>query len=384
MDRTTLTDTTSLPRAAYVHVPFCRHRCGYCDFPLIAGRDELIAEYLRALEIELSAVSGRPELDTLFFGGGTPTHLPPEQLRRLFSLIDRTFSRAEDAESSVEANPLDLDDDTISVLVEAGVNRVSLGAQSFDAAALTILERDHQPDDIGDVVTRLHQHGIRNRSLDLIFAVPEQSLASWEQTLNTAISLNVEHVSTYGLTYEKGTAYWRRRSAGTLHPTEEETERAMYAAAMERLPTAGYEQYEISNFARAGTACRHNQVYWRGTEFFGFGPGAARYIGGTRSTAHRSVTGWLKRVLAGDSGIAESETLSPEQRAREAVMLGLRQTVGIPLDDFADRTGFALRDLAPEAFDRFRHDGWIEEQDGHVRLTREGRFFADTVMAEFL
>lgn len=373
-----------MPRAAYVHVPFCRHRCGYCDFPLIAGRDDLITDYLRALKIELAEVSGRPELDTLFLGGGTPTHLSPEQLQQLFSLVTHTFTLAGDVEFSVEANPLDLTDETIGVLRDTAVTRVSLGAQSFDAEALTVLERDHQPEDIVDVVERLQQHGIRNRSIDLIFGVPGQSPETWGRTLDAAVTLGVEHMSTYGLTYEKGTSFWKRRSDGVLHPTDEETERDMYALAMEKLPAAGFQQYEISNFAREGFACRHNRVYWEGREYYGFGPGAARYLSGTRSTAHRSVTSWLKRVLAGESGIAESETLSPEQRAREGVMLGLRQSTGIHLDTFADRTGFTLCELAPTAFDQFLNDGLLEEQDGCVRLTREGRFLADTVTAEFL
>ncbi|MGE4003240.1 MAG: radical SAM family heme chaperone HemW, partial [Planctomycetaceae bacterium] len=376
-------------RAAYVHVPFCRHRCGYCDFPLVAGQDDLIGNYLRAIAVELGTVEHdtverRPEIDTLFFGGGTPTHLPPDRLRELFAAVLQSFDLAPGAEISVEANPLDLDDETIAVLVEAGVNRVSLGAQSFDAAALEVLERDHRPADIADVITRLKKHGIKNRSVDLIFGVPGQSLESWEQSLAAAASLEVEHISTYGLTYEKGTAFWKRRDEGVLMPVDEEVDRSMYALAMQRLPEAGFEQYETSNFARAGFACRHNQVYWRGESYFAFGPGAARYIGGMRSTNHRSVTTWLTRVLAGESGVAESETLTPEQRSRELVMLGLRQTAGIGLDVFAERTGYRLRDLAPAAFDRFLAEGLLEEEGGRVRLAFQGRFLADTVIAEFL
>lgn len=377
-------DVHAPPRAVYVHVPFCRHRCGYCDFPLVAGRDDLIAGYFHALRIELRAVEDRPEVDTLFFGGGTPTHLPPEQLRELFTLVRRTFRLSPDAEVSVEANPLDLDDDRIDVLIDSDINRVSLGVQSFDAGALEVLERDHRPDDIGDVVARLEHRGVQNRSIDLIFGVPGQSLDAWEQTLDRAISLGVEHISTYGLTYEKGTAFWTRRETGILRPVDEEIERAMYAAAMQRLPSDGYQQYELSNFARPGFHCRHNQVYWQGESYFAFGPGAARYVGGVRSTNHRSVTTWLKRVLAGKSPIAESEVLSAEQRARELVMLGLRQTAGIDRAAFADRTGYDLRDLEPAAFDRFIADGLLEERDGFVRLTWEGRFLADTVISEFL
>ncbi len=367
-----------------MHVPFCRHRCGYCDFPLIAGRDDLIGKFLQALELELATVVGRPEIDTLFFGGGTPTHLPSEQLGALFALLRRTFALAAEAEVSVEANPLDLDDEKIAVLAEAGITRVSLGAQSFDAAALQVLERDHRPEDIADVIARLEQQGLCNRSVDLIFGVPGQSLPQWEQTLEAAISLGVEHISTYGLTYEKGTSFWKRRNRGGLNPVEEETERAMYAAAMDVLPVAGFEHYELSNFARDRYRCRHNQVYWQGASYFAFGPGAARYMNGIRSTNHRSVTTWLKRVLAGASAVAESEELTDEQRARELVMLGLRQMTGIDIREFDERTGFSLRGLAPAAFDRFIADGLLEQMEGRVRLSREGRFLADTVIAEFL
>ncbi|MBX3437054.1 MAG: radical SAM family heme chaperone HemW [Planctomycetaceae bacterium] len=377
-------DSLLSPRAAYVHVPFCRHRCGYCDFPLIAGRDDLIDAYLQALAMELGTVPDFPEIDTLFFGGGTPTHLPPDRLDQLFTMVQRTFRLAPAAEVSVEANPLDLDDERIAALVHAGVNRVSLGAQSLDANALAVLERDHQPDDVADVLARLGERGLCNRSIDLIFGVPGQSLQSWEQTLAAATTLPIEHVSTYGLTYEKGTSFWKRRKTGQLLPLDDETERSMYAAAMEQLPNAGFEQYELSNFARAGFSCRHNRVYWKGSSYYAFGPGAARYLGGVRSTNVRSVTTWLRRVLAGEPAVEESETLDDEQRARELVLLGLRQTAGIPLTEFAAVTGFDLRDLAAHAFDRFLTEGLIELADGRVRLTLDGRFLADTVIAEFL
>lgn len=376
------------PRAVYVHVPFCRRRCGYCDFPLVAGRDELIEAYLRALkqelELELRTVDARPQIETLFFGGGTPTHLSPCQLEELFGLMAAVFSLTADAEVSVEANPLDLDDETMAALAGAGVTRVSLGAQSFDRDALMVLERDHQPEDIAPVMERLGRHGLVNRSLDLIFGVPGQTLRSWEATLAAAIDLQIEHISTYGLTFEKGTSFAKRRDTGRLTPIDEEIERAMYAAAMERLPRAGFAQYELSNFAQTGFACRHNQVYWRGESYYAFGPGAARYVGGVRSTNHRSVTKWLERTLAGESAVAESEVLSPDQRARELVMLGLRQTAGIDLAAFAIETGFPLRELAPDAYARFIDQGLLEESGGRVRLSDEGRFLADTVIAEFL
>ena len=374
---------TILPASAYIHVPFCVHRCGYCDFTLVAGRDELMADYLRAIEIELSRVEGRPRLETLFFGGGTPTHLPPDSLRALIELIQSLFDFAPDLEFSVEGNPADLSDETLSVLFEARVNRLSLGAQSFDDAMLTTLERDHQADHIADCIERTRA-GIPNISLDLIFAVPGQSLELWRQTLDQAIALQPTHLSTYGLTFEKGTAFWARREHGELPQADEELEREMYAMAMDRLEAAGLAQYEISSFARPDFRCRHNQVYWNGGEFFGFGPGAASYLNGQRILNHRSVTTWLKRTLVDELAVGEVESLSPEDRARELLVLGLRQTDGIDPAEFAKRSGIEMRSLAGEAFHRLIKQKLIEETAGRIRLTREGRFLADSVAGELL
>ena len=373
----------SEPRAAYIHVPFCAHRCGYCDFTLVARKDHLIEDYLVALELELKSLEVPREIDTLFFGGGTPTHLSAPQLRKLCELAKAWFRLAGDGEFSVEANPAGFDADKVDVLAEAGVNRISLGAQSFRSELLRVLERDHRPDEIAEVVERVRTR-IRNISLDLIFGVPGQDPDEWRADLKSVVELSPTHISTYGLTFEKGTTFWSRRRAGSLLPVADEDEREMYEAAMTDLPAAGYRQYEISNFARPGFECRHNRVYWNGQPYFGFGPGAASYVGGTRRTNHRSVTNWLKRVLCGESGVAESETLSPENRAREAIMLGLRQTAGIEREAFADRFGISLHELAGTEIERFAEQGLLDCDRGRVRLTRAGRMVADTVVAEFL
>jgi oxygen-independent coproporphyrinogen III oxidase len=378
--------TTSLdtqPRSAYIHVPFCAHRCGYCDFTLVARRDDLIDAYLEALAIELAKLERPREVDTLFFGGGTPTHLPAPQLERLMALTRKWILPAPDAEICVEANPAGLDDAKIAVLADAGVNRVSLGVQSFDTAVLELLERDHRGPDIPAVVDRLRRR-IPNVGLDLIFGVPGQSLDLWRATLSAAIALQPTHVSTYGLTFEKGTAFQSRLNKGLLDRCEEESERQMYALAMDELPRAGFEQYELSNFAQPGFRCRHNEVYWAGKPFFGFGPGAARYAAGRRELNHRSVTTWINRVLVGHSPIAESEELSPEGRARELIMLNLRRCEGLALAEFREQTGFDFHDLAVEALPRHLRQGLLEECSGRVRLTREGRFLADTVFAEYV
>ena len=371
------------PRAAYLHVPFCVHRCGYCDFTLLAGRDDLAGEYLQALETELRSLEQPREVDTLFFGGGTPTHLAPAELARLLELAREWFRLAPGYEFSVEANPAGLTDDKLRLMADAGVNRVSLGVQSFDEGLLKLLERDHREAEILDAVARLQQR-FENVSLDLIFALPGQTLTHWRETLRRAIELGPTHLSTYGLTFEKGTAFWSRREKGAIEQLPNELERDMYAAAMDDLTAAGFEQYEISNFARPGFRCRHNQTYWRALPYFGFGPGAARYINGRRESNHRSTTTWIKRVLAGQSGVAMSEELAPEHRAREAIVLGLRQLDGIRRDAFRTLTGFDLDALAGETITREVAAGRIENFDDGIRITHEGRFFADPVMIAFL
>ena len=378
-----MTPLDALPRSAYIHVPFCAHRCGYCDFTLVAGRDDLIDAYLEALAIELTKLERPCEVDTLFFGGGTPTHLPAPELERLMTLARRWFPPAPGAEICVEANPAGLDDVKIAVLAQAGVNRVSLGVQSFDDAVLKLLERDHRGAEVPAVVERVRRR-IPNIGLDLIFGVPGQSFGLWRDTLAQAIALRPTHVSTYGLTFEKGTAFQSRLNKGLLQRCDEEVERQMYALAMDELPRAGFEQYELSNFARPGFRSRHNEVYWAGRPFFGFGPGAARYAAGRRELNHRSVTTWINRVLAGQSPIAESEELSAEGSARELVMLNLRRGEGIHLAQFREQTGFDFRQLAGEALPRHLRQGLLEECDGHIRLAREGRFLADTVFAEYV
>ncbi len=371
------------PRACYIHVPFCSHRCGYCDFTLIARRGDLVEDYLRAMEIELATLEGSPEIDTLFLGGGTPTYLSADQLDRLCSLLKQRFRLALGYEWSIEANPTGLTDDKLEVLRNAGVNRVSLGVQTFDADLLKLLERDHDGEIATDAVRRLKEN-FSNVSVDLIFGIPGQTLAHWIDTIDRATRLDVQHISTYGLTFEAGTAFWSRRLKGQLSQLPDDLERDMYEAVMDRLPAAGYPQYEISNFARPGFECRHNQVYWRAEPFFGFGPGAAAYVDGVRRTNHRSVTTWLKRTLAGELAMGESEQLDREGSAREAVMLGFRPCIGISRTAFRERYGVELESLAGEAFPRFIADGLIELAGDHVRLTRAGRCLADHVIVEFM
>jgi len=371
------------PRAAYLHAPFCRHHCGYCNFTVVAGRDDLIGDYLRAIELELQGLQTPREVDTLYFGGGTPTHLPASQLEQLCELAKQWYPLAEDYEWTVEANPGDLDAERIAVLSRQGVNRISLGVQSLNDAKLEVLERDHTAEDVQRVVTLLEEAGI-SMSLDLIFAAPGETLPQWQADVEAALEFSPEHLSIYGLTYEKGTTFWNRRLRGELSEIEEETQREMYLWAIDRLAEEEIEHYEVSNFAQPGFRSRHNQVYWAAEAYYAAGPGAARYVAGARETNHRSTTTYLKRVLAGESPVAEREVLSEEQRLRERVVLGLRRIEGINRVEFHVATGHSLDEVAGPAMTKFIELGLLVDDEQVVRLTRAGLLVSDSIWPELL
>jgi oxygen-independent coproporphyrinogen-3 oxidase len=378
-----MTSTFPTPRSAYVHVPFCRHRCGYCNFTLVAGRDDLIGDYLKAIEMELAALGQPREIDTLFFGGGTPTHLPLDALATLLKTVARWFPLASGGEFSVEANPADLSDDKIALLAAYGVNRLSLGGQSFNAAKLALLERDHDAEVIAAGITRARKH-IPSISLDLIFGTPGETLDVWRHDLEAALALDPQHVSTYGLTFERGTPYWSRLLSGELARLDEEVERDLYALAIDTLAAAGFEHYEVSNFARPGERCRHNEAYWAGDGYYAVGPGAAHYVDGRRAMNHRSTTTYLKRVLAGESPIAESEALEPEDRAREMLVFGLRRLEGVEREPFATRSGFQIDHLIGQPLADLVSHGLLRDDGQYVRLTREGLYVSDAIWPRFL
>ncbi len=368
------------PRAAYVHVPFCAHRCSYCDFAIAVGRDDLRDRYVEAVTAEVAAL-GRPQpVDTLFLGGGTPSHLSAGQLERLLGALLRWLPPAPGHEFSVEANPDSLDADKVKVLADHGVNRVSLGAQSFHPHLLRALGRDHAADEIPRAVERARAR-IANVSLDLIFGVPGQAPAEWQADLGRALALEPEHVATYGLTYEKGTPLWKERRRGAVRPLDEEAELGLYARAIDTLEAAGFEHYELSNFARPGRRCRHNAAYWANWAYFGFGMGAARYVNGRRELNTRNLGSYLRRALAGESPTCQAEELSPEERARETLALGLRRAEGVGRAEFRAQTGFDLDALAGAAIGRHVALGVLHDDAAAVRLTRRGKYVADAVIA---
>lgn len=371
------------PRAAYIHVPFCARRCGYCNFTLVAGRDDLVESYLQAIETELSWLDRPRPVETLFFGGGTPTHLARGPLSRLLRAATDWFPLQGGGEFSVEANPGDLDIGQVKLLAGHGVTRISLGAQSFDAQKLRTLERDHTSGDIARSV-ELARGERMAVSLDLIFASPGETLDGWTVDLNEALRLEPDHISIYGLSYEQGTTFWSRLHKSELVEVKEEPQRQMYLAAVDRLTAAGYEHYEVSNFARPGCRCRHNEVYWAGEGYYAAGPGAARYVDGRREINHRSTTNYIKRVLSGRSPVAESESLAAEDRAREALVFGLRRMEGVDREQFARQMGFELDALVGDPLRRFVELGVLEDDGSRVRLSREGLPVSDSIWPAFL
>lgn len=387
--------TPRVVASVYVHVPFCHTICGYCDFystvldratsgPLV---ETLICELEQALEGRFDTPPAPPleaRIRTLFVGGGTPTTLPPLELSRLLRRLAALPSGDGPPEFTVEANPATVGDRVAHLLVEAGVNRVSIGAQSFDPAELRVLERIHRPAQVEQTVRACRRAGIRALNLDLIFGVPGQTLESWLANLRAALALEPEHLSCYSLTYEPGTPLFEQQRAGRVQPVEASLEAAMYEAAIDTLTAAGFRHYEISNFARPGFECRHNLVYWHNEPYLGIGPSAAGFVGGVRYRNVPDTAEYVRAIRAARPPHVEQERLPPERRARETVMLELRLIEGLERRRFADRFGHDPATLYAEAIARHVALGLLELTPTHLRLTRAGLLLADTVIADFL
>jgi oxygen-independent coproporphyrinogen III oxidase len=347
----------------YVHIPFCRHKCGYCDFNAYAGMDRLMPDYVEALERELMALrsSGRVgRLETVYLGGGTPSLLPPDLMSRLLAFINGKFDVSPGAEVTLEANPGSTDEERLRAWIDGGVNRVSLGVQGFDHRALAVLERRTDAAQAERAFGLLREAGVRNVNIDLIYAVPHQSLESWIETLRRGIALGPDHVSTYCLTFEEGTLLFRRRAEGKLPEVESDLAWDQLDAACDALEAAGYRRYEVSNWARPGFESRHNLAYWRCRSVYGAGAGAHSYATDGR-TAWRSWNVLRPKDYIAEPRTADREELDARKRDAEALMLGLRT-----LEGTMERAGFEteMAELAAA--------GLIVREGGRVSPTRRG------------
>jgi oxygen-independent coproporphyrinogen-3 oxidase len=375
----------------YVHIPYCQAKCPYCDFNSYAATIWPEETYTRTLLDELRQRTREDPfagatITTIFFGGGTPSLFQPATIGRILDGVAALCPLAADVEITLEANPGTVERERLAGFRQAGVKRLSFGIQSFQSALLATLGRIHDPDDARAAIRAARAAGFDDLNLDLIFAIPGGTRAAWEADVAEVLRWAPAHVSAYNLTYEPGTPFHALRARGTLRPLDDEDELWMYQHVRESLAAAGYEHYEISNFAHPGRHARHNQSYWRGVDYLGLGAGAHSYAHapdwGRRWSNERIPERYIAAVERGDAAVGR-ETLSFETAAAEFMFLGLRERDGIDPAAFARRFGRALEDVHPEVA-VFRADGFLEERAGRVALSERGLLLADSIFAAFV
>ncbi len=369
--------------AIYVHWAFCPYVCPYCDFAKWAWDPSAADRYVAAIEAEIERA---PELraTTVFYGGGTPNAYGGDVLARVMRRVRERFHVPDGSEATTEINPDAGMAEDLAVLYAAGMNRLSIGVQSFVPSELHALGRRHTRDDVTATVRAARAAGFTNVNVDLMFGVPHQTVASWGQSLDAAIDLGVEHISTYGLTIEAGTPYERWQAREPAAFPDDDRAADCYELAIRRLTEAGYEHYEISNFARPGFRCTHNENYWRNGAYLGIGVGAASYRDGIRSTHTRDRAAYERAALAGDPIPGNYEELATDQRVGEALMLALRTSEGVDATRFRERYGVDVFSQYDRVIAEFVDAGLLVAGAGSVRLTIRGRLVANNVCAAFL
>lgn len=342
----------------------------------------MVDRFIAAIDAELSLLK-RPAIETLFIGGGTPTHLEPPALDRFLTMARQRFDCESLSEFSVEANPEDINETKLNILADHGVNRISLGVQSFQASKLSMLQRGHS-DRIAIDAVEACATKIGNVSIDLIFAAPGETLSQWQSDLRQALSLPIDHLSTYALTFEKGTTFWNQLRRGEFSGLDDDVEVQMYQTARSMCRDHGLQQYEISSFAFPGKRCQHNLAYWRGLGWYAAGTGAASFTDGVRRVNHRSTTTYLKKVESGITPVHESEEIKPEQYARERFAFGMRMIEGVDVDQLTAETGIDLQKLCRDELLHMQQHDLIASDGPRLYLTERGILFADTVASNLL
>ncbi len=379
----------------YLHIPFCRSKCAYCDFNSYAQMEHLHDRYVQALCTEIRRFTQQHaafSVDTIYIGGGTPTTLPPSLLSQALAVCRQAFAVAEDVEITIEANPGTVNQDDFVALRAAGVNRISLGAQSFNEQELRLLERIHTVDQTREAFRLARAAGINNISLDLIYGLPRQTIADWRSTLDHALQLAPEHISAYALSVEDGTPLAKRIANATLPPPDADVAAEMYVIAEERLQQEGYQHYELSNWAATRMLepnehqtllCRHNLKYWRVEPYLGFGAGAHSCFDGHRYCNVSHPEDYLSRLEEGLSPVSSTKAIGLDESMAETMILGLRLIEGIRFSDFAQRHG---RDPQVEYADELvelQQLGLLVRDEQSVYLTQRGRLLANQVFIRF-
>lgn len=378
-----------MKQGIYLHIPFCKSRCSYCAFYSttdLAWRQRYVDALCREMQIRqeqqeaAAAGGGRTQAATVYLGGGTPSQLTPQQLEQLFLYINKVYGPlTPEVEVTIEANPDDVDEDFAQLLHRLPVNRVSMGVQTFNDARLRWLNRRHSSSGVERAVRLLREAGIGNISLDLIYGFPDETSEEWLHDIDRALALEPEHVSAYCLSYEEGTPLYRQMEQGRCQPLDEETERAMYYAMKDRLEAAGFEHYEISNFAKPGRRSRHNSSYWTGVPYVGLGAAAHSFDGDCRSW---NVSNLRQYVEATERGLrcCETEVLEGDTRYNDWLTVALRTAEGLDLDSL----DAAHRQFCLDSAHRFLQTGLLNRQGSRLTLTREGLFLSDMVTREMM
>lgn len=369
----------------YIHIPFCRSKCDYCDFYSLAGRDDRMDQYQKALLSHIKETAPLAQdfpVDTIYIGGGTPSYYGAKRLKELLGVIRKLYKVEKDAEVTVECNPDSVDVKSLKILRKAGVNRLSMGMQSAIACELERIHRIHTPQQVNEAATAARKAGFTNLSLDLIYGLPGQTMDSWKATVEHALSLIPQHLSCYGLKVEEGTPLAARVAQGEVLPDDDQ-QADLYLWTVGRLERAGYPQYEISNFAKPGFASRHNLRYWLTQPYIGFGPGAHSDFGGRRYSFVRDLDAYIQGVLQGGDIIDESEIIPKRERCGEYLMLRLRTVQGINEQEY--RSTYFM-DFAPlqARLEQFRAQGWAEQTDGRWNFTPKGFLLSNQLIGDLL
>ncbi len=371
----------------YVHIPFCEAKCGYCDFHSLVADSDIMERYLDALKLEIDYYSrkiGEQECTTLYIGGGTPTFLSSEQLDFILQHLVNSFNLRPGFEFTVEANPGTLTHSKLAVLAEAGVNRISLGAQVFDDHILELIGRTHTVADIVANMDLACQLGITNISLDLIHGLPHQNLANWQTTLQAAIDLKPTHLSCYSLILEPGTPFYYQHEAGNLSLASEEEEADMFEFTQEFLPKNGFLQYEVSNYALPAMQSQHNLIYWHNQSYLGLGSGAHGYYNSIRYSNSLNLNQYINSWLQHQPALDYKELITRETAIEEQMMLGLRLIAGIDLNQFMQRFGESVEAVYGQEIDNLICRGLLVKDENSLRLTKQGLALGNIVFSAFL
>ncbi|SDX67651.1 radical SAM family heme chaperone HemW [Salimicrobium album] len=372
--------------SAYIHIPFCQQICHYCDFVKFFYDEKAADQYLEALEIEMDGYvpDAKQVMKTIYVGGGTPTVLTAVQLEKLLKMIDGHFDIDKCEEYTFEANPGDLDQEKADLLAKYGVNRISLGVQTFDNTLLEELGRVHKEEDVYLNIERLRKAGIDNISIDLMYGLPNQSVELFEESVDKALELNLPHYSSYSLQIEPKTVFHQRYKKGELSKPPEEDEVEMYHLLQRRLREEGIYHYEISNFSRPGYESEHNLTYWDNACYYGIGAGAHGYLPGKRTINIRPLPAYLKKVFEDGKPVLHEEPVGLKEMMEEEMFLGLRKMEGVSRARFEEKYDRDPDEVFGGAVDTLIGRGLLEEDSGYIKLTEQGKLFGNDVFASFL